>query len=192
MVSHPHAEIRGLSEGEAILRARRIALLLTDCDGVLTDGTIYCSSDGEELLRFSRRDGMGFELLRAAGIPAAIVTRERSAIVARRAYKLGVPVHSGVQDKAALFARLLEQQRLTAAEVAYIGDDVNDLPVLRAVAGSGLTGAPGDAEPVVREVAHFVSTRPGGQGAFREFIEAILDLRQRRGLRLLDERRTTP
>jgi 3-deoxy-D-manno-octulosonate 8-phosphate phosphatase (KDO 8-P phosphatase) len=190
MVTHPAVSVRHLPTVDAMARARRVRLLATDCDGVLTDGAVYCSAGGEELLRFSRRDGMAFELLREAGVDAAIITRERSPIVERRAQKLGVPVYAGVRDKRAVLAQLLMERRLDTSEVAYMGDDINDLAVLREVAAAGLAGAPRDAEPAISELVHFVSARVGGQGAFREFVELILDLREPRGLRLLEERRT--
>jgi 3-deoxy-D-manno-octulosonate 8-phosphate phosphatase (KDO 8-P phosphatase) len=170
--------LRHLNTGEAAARAGRIQLLLTDCDGVLTDGSVYCTAAGEELLRFSRRDGLGFELLREAGIETAIVTREASPIVLRRADKLRVPLHAGVRDKRDFLTRLLREQRRGPAAVAYIGDDVNDLPVLRELGSEGLTAAPLDAEPPVAEAVHFITGRPGGQGAFREFANFILALRQ--------------
>ena len=158
-------------------RARRITHVLTDCDGVLTDGTVYCSAAGEELLRFSRRDGMGVQRLREAGITCAIVTRERSPIVAARAEKLGLVVHAGIDDKRTWLVAWLVEQGLHAAQVAYIGDDVNDLEITAAIAPHGLTGAPGDAEPEVTRVVHFVSGRCGGAGAFREFADFILGAR---------------
>jgi len=173
--------LRHLNTAEAVARARQITLLLSDCDGVLTDGSVWCSADGEELVRFSRRDGLGFELVRAAGIETAIVTREPSAITLRRADKLRVPLHAAVRDKRDFLVRLLREQRRRPAEVAYIGDDVNDLPALMEVAPHGLTAAPLDAEPSVAEAVHFLSGRPGGQGAFREFANFILALRQQNG-----------
>jgi 3-deoxy-D-manno-octulosonate 8-phosphate phosphatase (KDO 8-P phosphatase) len=159
------------------IRAGRITHVLTDCDGVLTDATVYCSAAGEELLRFSRRDGMGVQRLREAGITCAIVTRERSPIVARRAEKLGIVVHAGIDDKRTWLVAWLLQQGLQAAQVAYIGDDVNDLEIAAAVEPHGLTGAPADAEPQVAEAVHFVSGRCGGAGAFREFADLILGAR---------------
>jgi 3-deoxy-D-manno-octulosonate 8-phosphate phosphatase (KDO 8-P phosphatase) len=179
-----------IDAGEALARAGRVGLVLTDCDGVLTDGTVYCSAIGEELLRFSRRDGMGVELLRAAHIETAIVTRERSPIVERRAEKLAVRLYAGVRDKRELLAQILAEHGRGADQVAYIGDDLNDYAVLREVGVLGLTGAPSDAEPVIREAVHFVSARAGGQGAFREFADFILGLRERRGTGGVIRRRT--
>jgi 3-deoxy-D-manno-octulosonate 8-phosphate phosphatase (KDO 8-P phosphatase) len=160
-------------------RARRLRLVLTDCDGVLTDGGVYYSEDGEALKRFSMRDGMGVERLREAGIQTAIVTRETSLAVARRSSKLGLNhLFLGVRDKAAQLPSILEQTGVSGAEVAYIGDDVNDLEILRLVSREGLSAAPADAMPEVLDVVHCRCTRPGGHGAFREFAEWILDLRR--------------
>jgi 3-deoxy-D-manno-octulosonate 8-phosphate phosphatase (KDO 8-P phosphatase) len=166
-----------VSKLDPAARARQITHLLTDCDGVLTDGTVYCSAAGEELLRFSRRDGMGVQRLLQAGITCAIVTRERSPIVARRAEKLGITVHAGIDDKRTWLVAWLREQKLHAAQVAYIGDDVNDLEIIAALQPHGLTGAPADAEPQVTGAVDFVSGRGGGAGAFREFAEFILGAR---------------
>jgi len=168
---------RALGFEELVARARRLRLVLTDCDGVLTDGTVYVSEHGEAMLRFSRRDGLGVERLREAGIETAIVTRERSPIVARRAEKLGVRHFEGVLDKAGELPRILAAAGCAAGEVGGIGDDLNDLGILQIVAREGLTAAPFDAlEPVAAAVHHVCRAR-GGEGAFREFAEWILRLR---------------
>jgi 3-deoxy-D-manno-octulosonate 8-phosphate phosphatase (KDO 8-P phosphatase) len=174
----PGRGARTLSSEELVARARRLRLVLTDCDGVLTDGTVWVSEHGEAMKRFSLRDGMGVERLREAGIETAIVTRERSPIVARRAEKLRLRLHfEGVLDKAAELPRILAAAGCGADEVAYIGDDLNDLGILEAVARGGLAAAPFDAlEPVAAAVHHVCRAR-GGEGAFREFAEWILRLR---------------
>jgi 3-deoxy-D-manno-octulosonate 8-phosphate phosphatase (KDO 8-P phosphatase) len=165
-----------LDRGEQTRRASRIRLVLTDCDGVLTDAGVYYSERGEELKRFSIRDGMGFERLRRAGIAVAIVTGETSGSVVRRAEKLGAMGFFGVVDKAARLPAVLDETGASLGEVAYIGDDINDLGVIAAVGGAGLVGAPADAMPEVRRVAHYVTEARGGRGAFREFAEWILRL----------------
>ncbi len=157
-------------------RALRLKLVITDSDGVLTDAGVYYSERGEELKRFSIRDGMGFERLRDAGLAVAIITGETSPSVARRAEKLKARALLGVKDKAAYLERVLAEMGITAAEVAYIGDDVNDLGAMRAIAPHGLVGAPADAMPEVLKVVHWVSAREGGHGAFRDFAEWILTL----------------
>lgn len=166
---------------EALLatRASRLRLVLTDCDGVLTDGAVYVSASGEEQKRFSMRDGMGVERLREAGIETAIVTRERSPIVARRAEKLRVRLFEGVHDKCTELPRILAEVSRDFREVAYIGDDLNDLEALELVAGEGLTGAPRDAQPQLLDSVHYRCRTAGGVGAFREFAEWLLWLRSR-------------
>ena len=163
---------------EFLSRARRVALVLTDCDGVLTDGGVYYSDQGEALRRFSVRDGMGVERLRQAGIATAFITRERSQAVARRGVKVGaVGVYAGVMDKAAELPRLLQDLALDAGQIACIGDDVNDLALIEEVGRRGLTAAPADAMPEVLTAVQYRCRACGGHGAFREFAEWILQLR---------------
>ena len=167
-----------LFDRELALRASRVRLVATDVDGVLTDGGVYYSEQGEALKRFSMRDGMGVERLRNDGVEIAFVTRERSAIVARRAEKLKVTLcYVGVHDKTAVLPRLLGDAGIDASQLAYIGDDVNDAGIMAAVARDGLVGAPLDAIPSLLHGAHYRCRRPGGYGAFRDFAEWILDLR---------------
>jgi 3-deoxy-D-manno-octulosonate 8-phosphate phosphatase (KDO 8-P phosphatase) len=167
------------NELEARLRASATKLVVTDVDGVLTDGTVYYSAEGEAMKRFSLRDGMGVERLRNDGVETAIVTREKSAIVARRAEKLGIRLcYLGVFDKKEALARILADAGLTdVAALAYIGDDVNDLGIMEAIGARGLTGAPADAVGEVLRDAHHICDKPGGAGAFRDFAEWILTLR---------------
>jgi 3-deoxy-D-manno-octulosonate 8-phosphate phosphatase (KDO 8-P phosphatase) len=164
-----------LSTAELAHRASRLRLVLTDSDGVLTDTGVYYSERGEELKRFSIRDGMGVERLRLAGIETGIITGERSPSVLRRAEKLGLQhVLLGVKDKLGAVRALCEELGLTLGELGYIGDDVNDLEVLRVVTAQGLTGAPADGLPSVLEAVNHVCSAPGGHGAFRDFAEWIL------------------
>jgi 3-deoxy-D-manno-octulosonate 8-phosphate phosphatase (KDO 8-P phosphatase) len=163
---------------ELARRAARIRLVLTDCDGVLTDGGVYYSERGEELKRFSLRDGMGFERLQKAGLACAIITGEEGGSVTSRAAKVCARLYLGAKDKAQRLGAILEDHRLTdPSEVAFIGDDVNDLGLVEVVAASGLTGAPRDAMPELRDRVHFASTARAGHGAFREFAEWILSFR---------------
>ena len=171
-------------DGRAALaaRARRTRLLLTDCDGVLTDGSVYYSDAGEALKRFSVRDGMGVERLRAAGIETAILTREVSPAVRQRAKKLGLPyLFEGVSDKAAHLEVVERESGFGREALAYIGDDVNDLGIIEAIFPRGITAAPADAMIEVRSAVHYRTWDPGGRGAFRDFAEWILRLRQRPG-----------
>lgn len=149
-----------------------IKVVLTDCDGVLTDGGVYVGPTGELMKRFSIRDGMGVERLRDAGVVVGIVSGERSSALVARAEKLAIKeLHLGIRDKLAVVDDLCERLGCSRDEVAYLGDDVNDVPVMRAV---GFAGAPADALPQAREVADLVCAAPGGHGAFREFAEAVL------------------
>ena len=153
-------------------RARRIKLVLTDCDGVLTDGGVYYSERGEEMKRFNIRDGMGVVRLREHGIATGIVTGETSPSVATRAAKLKITeLHLGIGDKAALLPSILARLGLQPEEVAFIGDDTNDVDILGLV---GLAACPGDATVFARRVAHYQCTAFGGHGCFRELAELII------------------
>jgi len=153
-------------------KARQIKLLLTDNDGVLTDAGVYYSAEGEELKRFSLRDGMGVERLRNVDIEVGLITGENSGAVAARAKKLQITeLHLGIKDKLAVLRQILELRGLSAEQIAYIGDDMNDLEIIK---HAGLTACPVDAFPAIAEVADYVCKLPGGHGAFREFAEFII------------------
>ena len=153
-------------------KARQIRLVCTDVDGVLTDGGMYYSEGGEELKKFNTRDGMGVAHLHSAGIEVAMITSENTELVARRAAKLKIKyLFQGVRDKQKVVEGLINELQLSWPSVAYIGDDVNDLPVIRSV---GLTAAVSDAMQIVRDAVDYVCERAGGCGAFREFAELIL------------------
>jgi 3-deoxy-D-manno-octulosonate 8-phosphate phosphatase (KDO 8-P phosphatase) len=168
-----------LAPAEVARRARQIKLVLTDSDGVLTDTGVYYSERGEELKRFSIRDGMGVQRLRQAGVETGIVTGEMSPSVVRRGEKLGLRhVLLGVKDKLSTVRALCAEHGLTLGQLAFIGDDVNDLAVLTEIGRHGLTAAPADALPPILGTVHHVSAVPGGHGAFRDFAEWILDHRE--------------
>lgn len=153
-------------------KLRHVRMLAMDVDGVLTDGGMYYSEAGDELKKFNTRDGMGIKMLQFAGIITAFITKEKTAIVERRGAKLGVPeVHQGADDKLTVLRGLVEKYDLTLAQVAYIGDDVNDLEALRAV---GFSAAPADAMPAVRDAVRYVCTTRGGEGVVREVADLIL------------------
>lgn len=168
-----------VTEEEQRSRAARTRLVLADCDGTLTDAGVWYTEHGELAKRFSLRDGMGVELLRNAGVQTAIITRESSAAVRRRAEKLKLPFHfDGIHNKAEHLSEVTRLTHVAPSEMAYIGDDVNDLGIMHAIAqAGGLTGAPQDATRAVLDLVHHQGTRPGGHGAFREFAEWILSLR---------------
>ncbi len=157
-------------------RALKIKWLLTDVDGVLTDNGVYYGDNGEVLKRFSIRDGMGVERLRnLAGVETAIITGELSPSVARRAEKLRIDeLHLGVKDKLGRLNELMTRSGIGWEEIAYIGDDVNDLAVMEK---AGLCGCPSDAMPEIVRIVHYHCKTPGGHGAFREFAEWIINLK---------------
>jgi 3-deoxy-D-manno-octulosonate 8-phosphate phosphatase (KDO 8-P phosphatase) len=155
---------------------RRIRLFATDVDGVLTDAGMYYSESGDEWKKFNTRDGMGIKLLQKAGLITAIVTQERTRLVARRAEKLAIPeVHQGVMDKLSVIRDMASRYGLALEEVAYIGDDVNDLEALKVV---GFSAAPADAMPQVLRAVDYVCRKKGGEGAVREVVELILEAQQ--------------
>ena len=152
---------------------KRIRLFATDVDGVLTDAGMYYSESGEEFKKFNTRDGMGIKLLQRAGLITAIVTQERTKLVAWRGEKLTIPeVHQGVMDKLSLVREMAARHGLSMDEVAYIGDDINDLATLKAV---GFSATPADGMPVVAKAVDYVCDKKGGEGAVREIIEMILE-----------------
>jgi len=150
-------------------------MLAMDVDGVLTDAGMYYSESGDELKKFNTRDGMGIKMLQASGFVTAFITREKTAVVERRGQKLAVPeVHQGVDDKLTVLTRLARKYGLTLEQVAYVGDDVNDLETLHAV---GFSAAPADAMPVVLQAVHYVCAKKGGEGAVRELTDLLLAAR---------------
>ncbi len=153
----------------------KIRLFVTDVDGVLTDAGMYYTETGDELKKFNTRDGLGLRLMREAGIVAGIITTENTKIVARRAEKLKLDfVHQGAHDKLAVLKQLCAERDVPLSEVAYIGDDVNDLECLKAV---GWSACPADAVPAVQSVVRTILKTPGGRGAVREFAERVLAAR---------------
>jgi 3-deoxy-D-manno-octulosonate 8-phosphate phosphatase (KDO 8-P phosphatase) len=157
---------------DAQQRARRVRLAAFDVDGVLTDGLLYYAESGEEMKAFHVHDGHGLKMLRASGVPLAVITSRRSAIVERRARELQIDhLHQGVADKGAAFGALLRELGLQPGEASYMGDDVIDLPVLRRC---GFAIAVPDAPAAVLRHAHYVTRARGGRGAVREACEFIM------------------
>jgi len=153
-------------------RALRIKLLLMDCDGVLTDGRIWILDEGDDQKSFSTKDGLGIDLLHRAGLRSGIISGRKSSAVERRARALGMEfVKLGDNDKIAAFEQTLAESGVAANEVAFIGDDLNDIPLLLRV---GLAIAVADAVQETRERAHYITSVNGGSGAVREVIELIL------------------
>jgi 3-deoxy-D-manno-octulosonate 8-phosphate phosphatase (KDO 8-P phosphatase) len=153
-------------------RAEKIRLLLLDVDGVLTDGGIIFDNRGGEIKRFCVRDGQGIVLLIRYGIAVGFITSRRSDIVRRRAKELGVQlVHQAVQDKLNAYRRIKRKSRLADEEIAYVGDDIADLPVMRRV---GLAIAVHDSAAELKPVVDYVTNANGGSGAVREVTELLL------------------
>jgi YrbI family 3-deoxy-D-manno-octulosonate 8-phosphate phosphatase len=158
-------------------RCRTVQLILADVDGVLTDGGIVFNNQGIETKRFHVRDGMGIRLWQKAGYRFGLITQRSSNIVKTRVAELGIDIiRQGIDDKLAAMRAILGELRLTPAQVCSIGDDLPDLPAVRA---AGLGVAVADACAELRQAAHFVTTLPGGSGAVRETIELILKAQSR-------------
>lgn len=156
-------------------KASKIQWFFTDVDGTLTDGCVYCSPNGELLKQFSLRDGTGFFLLQEAGIKTGIVTGENSPIVTQRAKKLKVDKYLyGSHKKVEVMQQFLDENGLSFENIAYIGDDLNDVKLLKAC---GLSFAVGDADKRAKNAADFICEHNGGHGAFREAAELLLELK---------------
>lgn len=156
-------------------KAKRIRYLLLDVDGVMTNGTLFFDESGRELKGFSIYDGHGIVLLRPSGIGVGILSGRTSSVVSWRAKELRIEdVYQGIHDKAAAYEAILEKRQLRDEEVAYIGDDLIDLPVLRRV---GLAVAVANAIEGVKKEVDWVTKRRGGEGAVREVIDFLLSAR---------------
>jgi 3-deoxy-D-manno-octulosonate 8-phosphate phosphatase (KDO 8-P phosphatase) len=153
-------------------RAARVRLLLFDVDGVLTDGTVLLHGDGTETKRFDIKDGTGIVWARKAGLTVGLLSARSSTATDQRAGQLGITlVRQGVASKLDAYAGIVASLKLTDDQVAYMGDDVLDLPVLLR---AGLSAAPADAVEDVRARVHWVSRANGGAGAARELVEVVL------------------
>ena len=154
-------------------RAARIRLAIFDVDGVLTDGSLYLGDDGQEYKAFHSRDGHGMVMLLSTGVRLAVITGRQSEVVRLRMESLGVAhVYQGQRDKVPAYLALRDSLDLADGDIAYVGDDIVDLPVMRRV---GLAVAVGDAHPAVRRHAHWCTALGGGRGAVREVCELIME-----------------
>ena len=153
-------------------RALNIKMIIMDVDGTLTDGTLLILPDGEELKSYKVKDGTGILLARVAGIKTGIITGKISKSLEKRAKNLKIEeVYQGILDKKKALLEILEKNNLNPDQIAYIGDDLGDLEVIKSV---GLAGAVADAHPEIKKHSHFICREAGGNGAVREFIEFIL------------------
>lgn len=166
--------MKEISNNQLREKAAKIKWFFCDIDGTLTDGGVYYSPEGELLKRFSLRDGTGFFLLRQCGIKAGFITTEKSPIVDQRAKKLKIEKYIyGTHRKVEAMQEFLSSEGLTMENVAFIGDELNDIKLLKA---AGLSFAVGDADQRVMEVSDIICEHKGGNGAFREAVEILLTL----------------
>lgn len=149
-----------------------IKLVLLDVDGTLTDGGIYRGNNGEELKRFNVKDGYAIVNAQKLGIEFGIITGRKSELVEIRSNELKIKyLYQGISEKTVILKEIMQKTELKKEEIAYMGDDLNDILIMKQ---SGLTGAPKDAADEVIQIADFVSEKNGGSGAVREFVEYIL------------------
>ena len=157
---------------EILDRAKKIELLLLDVDGVLTDGHLILSNEGAELKSFHARDGLGFRMAQRGGLMIGLVSGRESKVVIDRAEELYITeVHQRVYDKLEKFREILQRLKLKPEQVCFMGDDLVDMQVMRAV---GFAAAPADAIKQVRAIAHYVASRDGGAGCVRELVDILL------------------
>ena len=157
---------------DVLSRARAVKMLVFDVDGVLTDGSLFFGDDGQEYKAFNSRDGHGIKMLRASGIEAAILTGRTSQVVLHRARNLGIAhIIQGSHDKLASYEQMLAETKLDHADIAYMGDDWVDLPVLRRC-GLAVTVPEAPAEVLAR--SHYVTRASAGRGAAREVCELLM------------------
>jgi 3-deoxy-D-manno-octulosonate 8-phosphate phosphatase (KDO 8-P phosphatase) len=157
---------------EILERAAKIKLVVFDVDGVLTDGSLFLGDDGQEYKAFNSRDGHGMKMLQRSGVEIAIITGRTSQVVALRMASLGIEqVYQGQQDKITAFEDLLSKLKLDPSEIAYVGDDVVDVPVMRRV---GLAIAVADGHALAKAYAHWHTPNRGGRGAARDVCELLM------------------
>jgi 3-deoxy-D-manno-octulosonate 8-phosphate phosphatase (KDO 8-P phosphatase) len=153
--------------------ASRIKLVIFDVDGVLTDGSLYIGDDGQEYKAFNSRDGHGMTMVQQTGVKLAVITGRTSEVVRIRMESLGIEhVYQGKRDKLPAYEELRQRLGIPDEEIAYVGDDVVDLPIMRRV---GLAIAVADAHPLVQRHAHWLTRSPGGRGAGRDVCELIME-----------------
>lgn len=156
-------------------KAKKIELVIFDVDGVMTDGSLFFGDDGQEYKAFNSFDGHGIRMLREGGIKAAVITGRKSQVVEHRMRDLGVDlIYQGYRDKTPAYEALLKVVNLAPEQVAYVGDDVVDLPIMTRV---GFSIAVQNSHPYVKQHAHWITPRNGGCGAVRDVVELLLEAR---------------
>ena len=149
-----------------------VKVVITDVDGVLTDGGMFYSTNGEMLKKFNTRDGMGIEILRNNNIPVIIMTREKSKIVISRAKKLLISdVNVGIKKKETLLPKICKKYQINKENIAYIGDDINDLEILKQV---GFSASPSDGITIIKKESDYICKAKGGEGVLREVADLII------------------
>ena len=160
------------SNEDVLSRARRVKLLLMDCDGVLTDGLLWLTEDYDEQKAFHARDGQGISLMHRAGLRTGIISGRKSTAVERRAHDLKISyVHQHAKDKIKALDEIIAEAGVSVEECAFVGDDLADIPPMRRV---GLAVAVADAAEETKRAAHYITDMKGGRGAVREVCELIL------------------
>ena len=160
---------------EIYKKFKEIKLVLTDVDGVLTDGGMYYTTEGDIMKKFHARDGMGVTLLRKHNIPTILITKEKTKMVKQWAAKMKVEkLYDGIIKKNMILDKVCKTFNLKSDEIAYIGDDVNDVPLLKVVC---LAVTPNDGTKAAKSVSHYICKLKGGEGAFREFADLIISTR---------------
>jgi YrbI family 3-deoxy-D-manno-octulosonate 8-phosphate phosphatase len=151
---------------------KKIKIVLTDVDGVLTDGGMYYSSDGDIMKKFHARDGMGIAVLKRNGIPTVIITKEKNEIVKKWASKMNVDkLFQGIKEKEKLLPKLCRLYNLKEENIAYIGDDINDLKIMKKI---GFSVTPKDGNIEVKKIANHISKIKGGKGVLREICDLLI------------------
>ena len=155
-----------------VQKCKKIRVIISDVDGVLTDGGMYYSEKGEVLKKFNTRDGMAIKLLEN-GIKTILITQENSKIVKARAKKINASsVFIGISKKELLLPKICKKYKVSKSEIAYIGDDLNDHEIMKKV---GFSATPSDGMPAIKLISDYICKTKGGHGAFREFCDLILN-----------------
>lgn len=152
-------------------KCKKIQLIISDVDGVLTDGGMYYSEKGEELKKFNTKDGMAVEILKKYQIPVILMTKEKSKIALQRAKKIGAKSFIGINDKAKKMPEICREYNVSLNEIAYVGDDINDLEIMKKV---GFAASPHNGIDVIKKNSHYVCKLDGGEGVLREVTELII------------------
>ncbi len=164
--------MEGRQKSDILNKLAKVKIMVMDVDGVLTDGGMYYSANGDELKKFNTRDGMGISIVQKAGLKTAFISSENSDIVYQRAYKLSIDhVHAKSGNKMEVLGKFLEKEGLSFQDVVYVGDDINDLDVMQKV---GVAVTVPDGNIAVKNIAHYITKAQGGNGAVREVCDLIM------------------